>query len=152
MFKMTEAERVPVLRLAAIVSLSFGLTLLTSTLEPALIGNRVIAFVGVEGGRTTIYGWITFGGLLVASVTQPVVGALSDHARARSPFIVVGAVIVIVGLVVIALSPSLFILVAGLLLLQLGNNTALASWQPLIATDVPEAKRCSICWARLLDG
>ena len=115
--------------------------MLTSTLEPALIGNRVIALVGLATGRTTVYGLVTFGGLLVASVTQPVIGALSDHARARTPYIIAGVLTSMAGLVVVALSPSLSILVAGLVLLQLGNNTALASWQPLIATEIPERQR-----------
>jgi MFS family permease len=128
-------------QLAATVALAFGLTLLTSTLEPALIGNRIIVLAGAEQGRAALFGAVTFGGLLVATITQPIVGMLSDYAVRRLPFMWVGVCTAISGIGIIALAQSLPVLMGGLVLLQFGNNTALAAWQPLIAETIPQAQR-----------
>jgi MFS family permease len=137
--------RLPLRRLAAIVALSFGLTFVTSTLEPALIGNKIIALITDPGARVTAFGAVTFSGLLVAMIAQPVIGALSDRARTRLgrrvPFMLAGAITVCLGLAIVALAGSVVTLVMGVLTTQLGVNLALAAWQPAIAERVPQAQR-----------
>jgi MFS family permease len=137
--------RLPLHRLAAIVALSFGLTFVTSTLEPALMGNKIIALIADPGARVTAFGAVTFSGLLVAMGAQPVIGALSDRARTRLgrrvPFMLAGAITVCAGLAVVALAGSVAALLIGVLTTQLGVNLALAAWQPAIAERVPQAQR-----------
>ncbi|PJF48310.1 MAG: MFS transporter [Chloroflexi bacterium] len=140
----TEA-RLTLLRLAAIVAISFGLTLISSTLEPALLGSKIIALVPDRSADAAVFGAVTFGGLLVAVFTQPLVGAWSDRANTqlgrRRPFMQAGAVGVVAGLILIVAADSLVLLAIGLLLTQLGANSVLASWQPVIAEGVPQAQR-----------
>lgn len=140
----TEA-RLTLLRLAAIVAVSFGLTLISSTLEPALLGSKVIAIVPDRSADAAVFGAVTFGGLLVAIFAQPLIGAWSDRANTRLgrrlPFMQAGAVGVVVGLLLIVIADSIALLAVGLLLTQLGANSVLASWQPVIAEGVPQAQR-----------
>lgn len=137
--------RLTLLRLAAIVAVSFGLTLISSTLEPALLGSKVIALVPDRSADAAVFGAVTFGGLLVAVFAQPLIGVWSDGARTRLgrrlPFMLAGAAGVVAGLLLIAAANSIALLVAGLLLTQLGANSVLASWQPVIAEGVPQTQR-----------
>ncbi|MCL6512573.1 MAG: MFS transporter [Anaerolineae bacterium] len=134
-----------VLRLAGIVAVSFGLNLVSGTLEPALLGNKVIALVPDRAADTAVFGAVTFGGLLVAVIAQPLIGAWSDRANTplgrRLPFMLAGAAGVAVGLTMIASANSLALLVAGLLVTQLGLNSVLAAWQPVIAEGVSQPQR-----------
>src|SRR5512145_1207872 len=68
-------------RLMAITILGFALTMISSTLEPAVLGHKVIELV--PEGRNTALGFTTFAGLLVAILVQPLVGGLSDRTRSR---------------------------------------------------------------------
>jgi len=63
------------------MTLGFALGLLSGTLEPALLGHKVLEFAPEQ--RNTALGALTFVGLLIAMITQPVVGALSDRTRTR---------------------------------------------------------------------
>src|SRR5262249_2672724 len=83
-------------------------------------------------------------GLIVALLTNPFVGLLSDRTPGRfgrrRPYIVVGTLVTVVGLGVMALAPqffiqggtgnplppSLFVLMGGLMLTQLAMNSAAA--------------------------
>jgi len=83
-------------RLAGIVSISFGLNLVSATLEPALLGHKVIALFPDRATDAAAFGAITFGGLLVAVVAQPLIGAWSDRTRSplgrRLPFMLTGTI------------------------------------------------------------
>jgi hypothetical protein len=87
--------RLGTFRLAGIVAVSFGLNLVSGTLEPALLGSKVIALVPDRAADTAVFGAVTFGGLLVAVVAQPLIGAWSDRANTplgrRLPFMLAGA-------------------------------------------------------------
>jgi MFS family permease len=139
------ALRAPIPRLAGIVLLSFGLTLVSATLEPALLGHKVIALFPDRSTDAAAFGAITFGGLLVAVIAQPLIGAWSDRTRTplgrRLPFMLIGALGLTIGLTLIASARTLAVLVIGLLITQLGLNSALATWQPVIAEGVATAQR-----------
>lgn len=140
-----DVTRISPSRLIAIVAISFGLTLVTSTLEPALLGNKILALVPDRDVHTAAFGAVTFGGLVVAILSQPLIGAWSDHIRSplgrRVPFILAGVAGVVLGLLLIAGANSLPVLVGGLLVTQLSLNSVLASWQPAIAECVPQPQR-----------
>jgi len=139
------APYAPIPRLAGIVSLSFGLTLVSATLEPALLGHKVITLFPDRATDAAAFGAITFGGLLVAVIAQPLIGAWSDRAHTplgrRLPFILAGALGLTIGLTLIASARSLAVLIVGLVITQLGLNSTLATWQPVIAEGVATAQR-----------
>jgi MFS family permease len=136
-------KKLPFVRLLALSALGFALTMLSNTLEPAVIGHKVIELV--PDGRNTALGFTTFAGLVVAIVVQPIVGVLSDrtHSRwgRRLPYFAIGSVMVIGCLLLIALTPDFSVLVVGMLLIQLASNTIQGPWQALIPDQVPETQR-----------
>jgi len=74
-------KRVSFPRLLAISAFAFALTTLSNTLEPAVLGHKVLELVPER--RNTALGFTTFAGLIVAVLWQPIIGVFSD--RTRSP-------------------------------------------------------------------
>src|SRR3990170_6116795 len=74
-------KRISFLRLLGVTILGFALTLVSNTLEPAVLGRKV--FELVPEGRNTALGLTTFAGLIVAILVQPIVGVFSDRTRSR---------------------------------------------------------------------
>lgn len=130
-------------RLLAITIFSFALTLVSNTLEPAVLGHKVLELVPDQ--RNTALGFTTFAGLIVAILAQPIVGVFSDrtHSRLgrRLPYFIVGTLMVIACLYLIALAPVFGLVVLGILLIQVASNTVQGPWQALIPDLVPEAQR-----------
>ena len=133
----------PFARLLAISAFGFALTLLSNTLEPAVLGHKVLELAPNQ--PNTALGFTTFAGLIVAILVQPVIGVLSDRARTRwgrrMPFFALGTVLVIACLLLVALAPDFALLVAGVLLIQFASNTVQGPWQALIPDHVPEHQR-----------
>ncbi len=130
-------------RLLAITIFSFALTLVSNTLEPAVLGHKVLEQVPDQ--RNTALGFTTFAGLIVAILAQPIVGVFSDRTQSRLgrrlPYFVVGTLMVIACLYLIALAPVFGLVVLGILLIQVASNTVQGPWQALIPDLVPEAQR-----------
>src|SRR5690606_16653667 len=127
----------------ALTALGFALTLTTNTLEPAVLSHRVLALA--PGLPNTTLGLITFGGLVAASVAQPLVGVLSDRTRSRwgrrLPYLVGGRLLAGPCLYAIGQAPTLGQVVAGVLLLQLAAGAVQGPWQALVPDMVPEGQR-----------
>jgi MFS family permease len=115
----------------------------TNTLDPALLSFKVAELA--PASKNTALGLITAAGLLVATLTQPVIGALSDRTRAplgrRVPYMIVGSLLAIVFLFVVALAPTIGVLLLGVLAYQFGANTAQAPWQALLPDQLPASLR-----------
>jgi len=137
------AKRLTPFRLIAIVSFGFALSILSNTLEPAVLSHKVLELAAAY--RNTALGLTTFFGMLVASVVQPTVGVLSDRTRSRLgrrlPYLIGGAFVVISCLYLIALSASFASFVGLVVLLQAAANVVQGPWQALISDLVPEARR-----------
>lgn len=133
----------PYFRLLALTALGFALTLTTNTLEPAVLSHQVLRLA--PANPSTALGLITFAGLIVASLAQPLVGVLSDRARSRwgqrLPFMVSGALLAAPFLFLVALAPTPGVLVAGVLLLQLAASAVHGPWLALVPDLVPEGQR-----------
>jgi Na+/melibiose symporter-like transporter len=133
----------PWYRLAAVTLFSLALGVVSNTLEPAVLGHKVLELV--PGQKNTALGFTTFAGLIVAVAWQPIIGALSDRTRSpwgrRAPYFIAGTFLVAGCLYAIALAPSFGIVVAGVLLLQLASNTVQGPWQALIPDQVPAGQR-----------
>jgi MFS family permease len=98
-------------------------------------------------------------GLVVALIANPFFGLLSDRTPGRfgrrRPYIVVGAVLNVIGLALMALAPtqfsqggtgnvitpSILILAGALMLTQLANNAAAAPFHALLPDLVPPSQR-----------
>ena len=130
-------------RLLAITAFSFALTLVSNTLEPAVLGHKVLELV--PDRRNTALGFATFAGLIVAILAQPIVGVFSDRTRSRLgrrlPYLIAGTLMVIACLYLIALAPAFGLVVLGIMLIQVASNTVQGPWQALIPDLVPEAQR-----------
>lgn len=136
-------KRLPIFRLLAVTVFSFAITMISNTLEPAVLGHKVLELV--PGQRNTALGFTTFAGLVVAILVQPIVGVFSDRTRSRwgrrLPYCAAGIILVAFSLYMIALAPVFGLVVAGVLLVQLGSNTVQGPWQALIPDLVPEEQR-----------
>jgi len=114
-----------------------------NTIEPALLGHKVLELAADR--KNMVLGFATAAGLLVALLSQPVVGALSDRVRSRwgrrLPILFIGTLLVVVALPLTALSPSLAALIPALLMVYLATNIAQAPTQALIPDLVPERQR-----------
>jgi MFS family permease len=136
-------KRISFLRLLGVTILGFALTLVSNTLEPAVLGRKVIELV--PEGRNTALGLTTFAGLIVAILVQPIVGVFSDRTRSRwgrrLPYMAAGTAMVIACLFLIAGASVFSVVVVGLLLIQLSSNIVQGPWQALIPDKVPDSQR-----------
>src|SRR5258707_11860529 len=98
-------------------------------------------------------------GLVVALLSNPFFGLLSDRTRSRfgrrRPYIVIGTLINVGGILVMAfapdlfvqehsgnlIAPCLFVLTLGLLIVQFGSNAAQAPFHALLPDLVPQEQR-----------
>ena len=119
-------------------------SLLWNSLHPLLLPVIVLALAGEEV-KNSVLGGITFVGLIVAMVAQPLWGALSDRTRTpwgrRRPFIAAGALGTVLLVALLAQAGSLAALLAVYVVLQLIFNSSLAAYQGLIPDLVPPGRR-----------
>lgn len=82
---------------------------------------------------------------LVALVANPLVGHLSDRTTSRwgrrRPWMAGGTVVLFIGLFIIAVAPSVPVVLIGWILGQIGGNMILAPLLATIADQVPEQQR-----------
>jgi len=139
----TSLPRLPWYRLAAVTLFSLALGVVSNTLEPAVLGHKVLQLIPEQ--KNTALGFTTFAGLIVAVLWQPIVGAWSDRTRSpwgrRAPYFVAGTFLVAACLYAIALAPTFAVVVVGVLLIQLASNTVQGPWQALIPDQVPAGQR-----------
>ena len=121
--------------------------MLWNSVHPFLLPILVFALVADADGPNTWIGIITFIGLVVAMIIQPIAGALSDAAKSRwgrrRPFIVGGIVGTILLVAAMSQANSLVMLLAVYVILQMVFNFALGPYQGLIPDLVPENRRGS---------
>jgi MFS family permease len=139
---LTQAK-LPFSRLLGVTVFAFALGVSINVLEPGILSHKILAFAPTW--KNTALGLATFAGLIVAVLVQPIAGALSDRTRTRlgrrAPFLIGGTVLVIGSHFLIALSPTLAMVVIGLLSLQMASNTVQGPWQALIPDRVPGSQR-----------
>ncbi|NWF69455.1 MAG: MFS transporter [Chloroflexi bacterium] len=136
-------RHVSFVRLLAIASFAFALTLISNTLNPSLYTYKLRLFVPDDPNAAL--GLLRFASLIVAAVTQPIVGVLSDRTRTplgkRLPYFIAGSGMGIVCLYGIALAPELTLFVVMVLIAQVAFNIIQGPWQALIPDQVPETQR-----------
>jgi Na+/melibiose symporter-like transporter len=122
----------------------FGLAFMWNGLHPIVLPALLLRLVP-ESLKNTYLGGLTFAGLILAMVVQPLAGALSDGTRSRwgrrRPWILAGTLLSLVFLGGMALAEGFLGLLAAYLLLQLASNGAHGPAQGLIPDLVPEEQR-----------
>ena len=123
----------------------FGVSFMWNSLH--LIVLPTLLLTHHEGAKNTVYGLITFVGLLVAAIVQPISGALSDQTRhrlgRRRPWILAGTLLNVIWLPSLVLARHFWVLTAMYALLQFSSNLGHGAAQGLIPDLVPEQKRGS---------
>ena len=122
----------------------FALTALWSPMSAIIMPLLVLHFVA-ESQKNTYLGLITFVGLILAIIIQPLAGAISDRSSfswgRRRPYILVGTLVSIVLLMSLGLANSLTAVLLIYCFLQVSSNTAHGPWQGFIPDQVPANKR-----------
>jgi len=122
----------------------FGLAFMWNSLHPIILPAILLRFVP-EQLKNTYLGGLTFLGLILAMIVQPIAGAISDHSTfrwgRRRPYILIGTLFDFVFLTVLGLAGSYWVLFAGYVLLQISSNVAHGPAQGFIPDLVPEDRR-----------
>ncbi len=131
----------------------FGLAFMWNSLHPIILPAILLNFVP-ERLKNTYLGGLTFLGLILAMIVQPIAGAISDrcafHWGRRRPYILVGTLFDFVFLAVLGLAGSYWVLFAGYVLLQISSNVAHGPAQGFIPDLVPEDRRGVACGVKNL--
>ena len=122
----------------------FGLAFLWNGLHPIILPALLLHLVP-EALKNTYLGAMTFAGLILAMLIQPLAGALSDETRLawgrRRPWMVAGTLLSLAFLAWMAAAGTYGQLAVGYLLLQIVSNSAHGPAQGLIPDLVPEERR-----------
>jgi Na+/melibiose symporter-like transporter len=122
----------------------FGLAFMWNGLHPIVLPALLLGFVP-ESLKNTYLGGMTFVGLILAMVIQPLAGAISDRTRSRwgrrRPWILAGTLFDFIFLTGMALAAGFWGLAVAYVLLQAASNAAHGPAQGLIPDLVPEERR-----------
>ncbi len=139
----TTTQRAGAFELFAINAYWPGLSFMWNSLHVIILPAVLLAFVD-DARKNTVLGLLTFVGLMIALVIQPISGALSDawHSRLgrRRPLMVLGTLGDLVFLYIMATAHSLGALAVGYIGLQLTSNIAHGPAQGLMHDRVPSAQ------------
>ncbi|TDQ05127.1 MFS transporter [Labedaea rhizosphaerae] len=101
-----------------------------------------------QANKTVVLSVVMGVGALAALVANPVIGMLSDRTTSswgrRHPWTLLGAVVGLLGLVVLAFAPNVALMVVGWAITQIGLNGMLAALTSALPDRVPVAQRAEI--------
>jgi MFS family permease len=116
-----------------------GLSFMWNTLHPILLPAILLNYVSDTKKNTTL-GFLTFAGLVIAMVIQPLAGSISDRWISRSgrrrPLMVMGTLGNFLFLSILAWGGGLIWLIIGYIALQVSSNTAQGAYQGLLPDRV----------------
>ncbi|MGD8553684.1 MAG: MFS transporter [Anaerolineales bacterium] len=117
-----------------------GLSFMWNSLHVLILPAVLLTFVA-DARKNTVLGLLTFSGLVLAMVIQPISGALSDRWSSRfgrrRPWIALGTLFDLVFLAVLAIAGGLPLLALGYIGLQFTSNLAHGPAQGLMHDLVP---------------
>lgn len=120
-----------------------GLSFMWNSIHPILLPAVLLNYVP-DAKKNTYLGLLTFAGLIIAMIVQPITGALSDGWKSRfgrrRPLAVLGTVFDFVFLSVLAWSGGLTWLFIGYVGLQFSSNIAHGPIQGLLPDRVPASQ------------
>ena len=119
----------------------FGMSFMWNAIHPIVLPALLLHFVD-ESLKNTYFGIMTFVGLVLAMIIQPIAGGLSDTTRSRwgrrRPWLLVGNLLCLVCLGGMALAGNFLGLMIAYICLQIASNCAHGPAQGLIPDLVPE--------------
>jgi len=122
----------------------FGVSFMWNALHPIVLPVLVLS-LAPESAKNTSYGLLTFAGLVVAAVVQPISGSLSDYTHhrlgRRRPWILAGTAASLLCLVGLAVGGTFWVIAASYVLLQCCSNVAHGPAQGLMRDAVPSGRR-----------
>jgi Na+/melibiose symporter-like transporter len=122
----------------------FALAALWGGLHTIIIPARLLDLVPLSE-KSTYLGLLTFAGLMLAIIVQPIAGAISDRSGfswgRRRPFILAGTLVAMLFLAGIGWVGSFLALFVIYCLLQIASNTTQGPSQAFIPDLVPVGKR-----------
>ncbi len=131
----------------------FAIAALWGSLHTIVMPLRLLDFVA-EPEKNTYLGLLTFAGLILAIVVQPIAGAISDRSGLRwgrrRPYILIGAIATMLFLPGIGLAGSYIAIFFIYCLLQVSTNIAQGPYQAFIPDLVPEGRRGSASGVKTL--
>ncbi len=134
-------KKISVLQMLVLNAYWVGLSFMWNALHPIILPAVLLNFVP-DAKKNTYLGLLTFVGLIIAMVIQPLSGALSDGWSSRfgrrRPLIVIGTLFDFVFLSVLAWSGGLVWIFIGYIGLQFSSNLAHGPLQGLLPDKVPE--------------
>lgn len=127
----------------------FSLNFVSAALVPIVLPVQIALFVapGVIGSaqQAAALGWLSTLGAIISLLIPPLVGTMSDRTRGplgrRRPYVAIGALLLVFSATVLAAPRDVVVLLAGLILYQLGSNVCTTGYQGLIPDLVPETQR-----------
>ncbi len=118
----------------------FGLSFMWNSLHMLILPAVMLNYV-VDEQKNTALGLLTFSGLIIAMIVQPISGAISDRWASRfgrrRPLILLGTAFDLVFLAIMALAGGIPALALGYIGLQFTSNTAHGPAQGLMHDLIP---------------
>ena len=122
----------------------FALAALWSSLHSIVLPLRLLGMIA-ETEKNTYLGLLTFAGLLLAMIVQPIAGAISDRSGfkwgRRRPYILIGSLLGVLLLPGIGLFQGYIALFIIYCLLQMTSNVAQGTYQAFIPDLVPQDRK-----------
>jgi Na+/melibiose symporter-like transporter len=122
----------------------FAISALWNTMGSIITPLIVLGLVA-DAQKNTYLGILTFAGLVLAMVVQPVAGMISDRSSyklgRRRPYILVGTIFTVLFLMSLSWAGSIAAVLIVYCLLQISSNTAHGPWQGFIPDLVQDKKR-----------
>ena len=139
-----EDTRAPLKEIIKLNAYWFGLSYMWNGLHQLILPAVLLKFVDYQKKNTTL-GLLTFAGLLIAAIIQPISGALSDRWSStlgrRRPLILLGTMSDFIFLAVLAWAGGLPWIAVGYIGLQITSNIAHGPAQGLLPDLVPPPQR-----------
>lgn len=140
-----ETPPIPRRAIALIGAATFGASL--AGVVP-MVFSLAVRLGEIAPGDEHLYGYVIGAGQLVALVSAPLTGVLSDRSRSRwgrrRPFTLLGLVMGLVALPVLAAAPNVAALTIGWMLTTFGWGTAGGSVGNLLADRLPRHQRGTV--------
>jgi MFS family permease len=134
-------------RFIAIYALAYA-SLWLALLTPAMISLALRVRQLTAGNATRPISLVLFTGAVVALISNPVFGALSDRTRSRfgrrRPYLVGGALCGFAALALIGLAPSVVVVLIGWCMAQLAYNAVLAAMVAIVPDQIPSSQRGTV--------
>lgn len=144
MFTDLPARGFPATRYVWISAYAYAHSSLWNSLHPIILPALLLGMVP-EAQKNSYLGLLTFLGLALAVVAQPIFAAVSDGSRLawgrRRPYMIAGTLLALPFLGGIGIATTFALLLVFYLLLQIASNIAQGAYQAFIPDLVPSERR-----------